>query len=292
MDRTRAAAAIALFVFTITVVLAAGPAGREDVLRFMSFNIRMDTARDAENAWPHRTVLVKSLIDYHHPQLIGMQEVLHGQLQYLSRNLEGYRHIGVGRDDGAQAGEYSPVFYQTSTLELIDSGTFWLSLTPDKPGSKDWDSSLPRICTWGKFRHLKTGEVFCVFNTHYDHRGEEARLRSSRVILNRIKNIAGSLPVVILGDFNARQDSPPVSELLAAGYRFGWRDTGHGYAGPGFTFHGFDGRGEEGNVIDHIFFDTRWVCLAYQHIDDHWGDRWPSDHLPVVAEACIASAAE
>lgn len=178
-------------------------------LRVMSFNIRFNTARDSANAWPHRKDLAASMIRFHHANLAGLQEALKGQIDDLAERLPGYGWFGVGRDDGRDKGEFSAIFYRRDRFELLEESTFWLSEEPEVIGSKGWDAAITRIVTWGKLRDRSTGKVFFHFNTHFDHRGVRAREESASLLLTKIKEIAGTTPVIVTGDFNSRESSEP-----------------------------------------------------------------------------------
>ena len=160
-------------------------------LRMMSYNIRYNNPGDGVRAWDRRKEEVAALIRFYEPDVLGLQEVLHGQLLYLEEQLPEYGRVGVGRDDGKQAGEYSPVFYRKNQLELLNHGTFWLSETPDQP-SVGWDASMERIATWGQFRRKNKGDTVWCVNTHFDHRGEQARQESAQLIRRWIKKHAAN----------------------------------------------------------------------------------------------------
>jgi endonuclease/exonuclease/phosphatase family metal-dependent hydrolase len=196
------------------VVPAAPPA-----LRVMSFNIRYDTPSDGANGWPNRKDWVASLIRFHEADAIGVQEALARQLTDLDARLPGFARVGVGRADGKAAGEFSAIFYRTDRLELIDSGTFWLSQTPEVAGSKGWDTAIERIATWARFRDRQSGCRFVHLNTHFDHMGEEARRESARLIRRRLVTLSGGLPYVVTGDLNAAPTSVPYRRRRATAHR-------------------------------------------------------------------------
>jgi endonuclease/exonuclease/phosphatase family metal-dependent hydrolase len=174
--------------------------------RFATFNIRWDNPKDEGNLWKDRSTQVIQLIQFHQIGIVGTQEVLAHQLRQLNEGL-GYASIGVGRDDGAMKGEFSPIHYDPVRYKLEDSGTFWLSPSPEVP-SKGWDAALNRICSWGKFISAE-GERFYVFNVHYDHIGQQAREESSKLVLSKIKEInREGLPVIWMGDFNVEPENP------------------------------------------------------------------------------------
>ena len=158
----------------------------DTTVRVMTFNIRFDNPGDGPDAWPHRKDLAASMIRFHRAGLIGVQEALKHQLDDLTARLPGYAWVGVGRADGREAGEYSAILYRTDRFELMDDGTFWLSETPEVPGSKSWDAAIERIVTWAQFRDRETGKTFFHFNTHFDHVGQVARAESAKLILQRI----------------------------------------------------------------------------------------------------------
>src|SRR5829696_2431576 len=179
-------------------------------LQVMTFNIRLNIAIDSLKAWPYRKEKVASQILFHEVQLLGVQEALHDQMMDLKDRLPRFKFVGGGRDDGKTKGEYSAIFYDTIRLQALQSQTFWLSLTPEVPGSKSWDAAITRIVTWAKFKDLKTGKIFFAFNTHFDHLGKEARRESAKLLLQKVANIAGKTPAIITGDFNAVPSDEPI----------------------------------------------------------------------------------
>src|SRR5829696_8070475 len=172
----------------ITAVLLTLSSIAQD-LNVMTFNIRLNIALDSLNAWPYRKDKVASQVLFHDVQLLGVQEALHDQVMDLKERLPNFKYAGGGRDDGKEKGEYSAIFYDTTRLQVLQSQTFWLSLTPEVPGSKSWDAAITRIVTWGKMRDKKTNKVFFAFNTHFDHMGKEARRESAKLLLKRVADI-------------------------------------------------------------------------------------------------------
>ena len=187
-----------------------------------TFNLRMDTEKDGVNAWPNRKEMVKGLIRFHDFDIFGTQEGFKHMLDGIAE-LDGYAYIGAGRDDGEDAGEHSAIFYKTSRFDLLDKGNFWFSETPDVPG-KGWDATCcNRICSWGKFRDKESGKVFYFFNSHYDHQGKVARRESSKLLIARIKQIAGTdATVFATGDFNAVPTDEPMVTLASDGLLLDW----------------------------------------------------------------------
>ena len=263
--------------------------------RVMTFNIRYNNPGDGENAWPNRKDMVASVIHFHHTDLVGVQEALKEQLLDLQERLPGFAWFGVGRDDGKEAGEYSAIFYHTDRFELLKQNTFWLSETPEILGSFGWDAACVRIVTWGFFRNKLSGKEFYHFNTHFDHRGEAARENSSKLIVKKIKEIAGNTPVVLTGDFNFPPTSPLYSIITAPGSagtdRIYLKDAQHISKqqphGPDWSSHGFQDKGRPGNKIDYVFVSNGINVLQHGVLSDEWNGRYPSDHLPVLAEITV-----
>src|SRR4026207_453076 len=184
----------------IAISFIASMSVQSQELNVMTFNIRYNNKNDSLNAWPYRKDNAASQVKFHNVHILGVQEALHDQIMDLSQSLTKYKYTGVGRDDGKTKGEYSAIFYDTTRLKLIESSTFWLSLTPEVPGSKGWDADITRIVTWARFKDNISKKIFFVFNTHFDHIGQEARRESAKLIKRRVKEIAGNNPVIITGD--------------------------------------------------------------------------------------------
>lgn len=264
-------------------------------LRVMTFNIRYDEPRDKENAWPNRKELVASMIRFHQADLVGVQEALARQMNDLEKLLPDYLWVGVGRNDGKAEGEFSAIMYRKSRFSRIESSTFWLSETPGLP-SKGWDADYPRVVTWLKIKDTSTGKLIFHFNTHFDHRGVQAREESARLLLKRINSIAGQLPVVVTGDFNFNESSMGYQILTGKtlekemGFQSSLRDarylSQHGHHGPTSTFNEFKALVPE-MKIDYVFVKGAVRVLQHGALSDTWNGRFPSDHLPVLAEIVI-----
>lgn len=255
-------------------------------LEVMTYNLRLATDRDGENAWSKRKEDVAALIDYYHPTVFGVQEALHEQMTYLNETLEGYNFIGVGRDDGATKGEYSAIFYDATKLKVISSETFWLSETPNKP-SYGWGVSYRRICTYGQFIDLSSGDTINIFNAHFDHEVKLARLNAAKLILEMIrkKGLQGH-PIILTGDFNCTTSDPPIIELKSA-LSLGIAISETPFYGPHSTFNGFGKELECNKLIDHVFVHNLKVT-SYRHVDDRRPNGlWPSDHLPVLVTVSL-----
>jgi endonuclease/exonuclease/phosphatase family metal-dependent hydrolase len=267
------------------LLLVAGSAGAQTPLNIMTFNIRMNTPADSLNAWPYRKDKVASEVLFHQASLLGVQEALYVQMTDLQQRLPQYKYIGVGRDDGKTQGEFSAIFYDTTRLQLLQSSTFWLSATPQVPGSKGWDAAITRIVTWGKFRDKNTNKVFFHFNTHFDHKGEIARRESAHLLLKQVHAIAGSTPAIITGDFNATPDDEPIRVIVNKEDPLHLTDskavsqTPH--YGPTGTFNGFKQAELSDQPIDHIFLKGKFRVLQHATLSPTWQGRFSSDHFAV-----------
>jgi endonuclease/exonuclease/phosphatase family metal-dependent hydrolase len=269
--------ASALFLLTIHFSVVSQP------LRVMTYNIRYDNPQDGINAWPNRKQKVADLIRKYDPDLIGLQEAMHHQILDLLHALPEYAFVGVGRDDGKQKGEYSPILYKKSKFRILKQNTFWLSETPAVPGSKSWDAAITRVATWACVKDLSTGKRFFAINTHFDHIGQEARTNSAKLIAKNIAQLSDGNPVVMTGDFNCTREEPPYQALMS-NPEIKLIDTATPNAlGTYCTF--------ETNVackpIDYVFHSSKMSSQNYRVITDNDGKYYPSDHLPVVVEVTL-----
>lgn len=255
-------------------------------IKVMSWNIRLDTPADGQNQWKYRKSGVCDLIMNESPDLLGVQEALHNQMKYMRNGLKGYKSIGVARDDGKKAGEYSAVFYKKSRLRSMRSGTFWLSETPDQPGSRGWDAACNRVVTWSVFRDKETGREFLMMNTHFDHVGDTARIESAALIIRKSASLSGKLPVILTGDFNVTDRHRAYRILTWADNEIVFTDTrksaGAEISGPEYTFVGFSDQFEASDQIDFIFATYQFMVLSHKIPDFRKGMRYLSDHLPVA----------
>ena len=257
-------------------------------LRVMTYNIRFDNPADGVHAWPNRKELVASVIRFHKADIIGVQEALEHQIQDLMELLPGYDWVGVGRNEDG-GGEFSAILYRSSVVTVKAAQTFWLSESPDEPGSKSWDSSLPRIATWAHFVTSSDGRELFVLNTHFDHRGEQARLESARLLKEQVSKLANGLPVIVMGDLNATSEQPPLVLLsdtpLSDGrsLRDGFVHSIVPHHGPASTWTGFT-KIEADRRIDYIFASEDLPIHYHAILTDKLEDRYPSDHLPVLVE--------
>lgn len=256
-------------------------------LNVMTFNIRLNIASDSLNAWPYRKDKVASQILFHEVNILGVQEALHDQVMDLQQRLTSFKYTGGGRDDGKTKGEYSALFYDTTRVQLLQSQTFWLSLTPEIPGSKSWDAAITRIVTWARFKDRKTKKIFFVFNTHFDHIGKIARKESALLLKQKVKDIAGNTPVIIMGDFNAKPADEPIQVVMDKSDPLRFIDTKDisvtPHYGPAGSFNGFKPKETDDQPIDYIFIKGKWKVSRHANISQTWEGRFASDHFAVVA---------
>jgi len=280
---------------------AMGQADRGGEVRFnmATYNIFYHTPPEHPNSWEQRREHVANVIRFHDIAIWGSQEGEHNQLQDL-REMLGHEYVGVARDDGDTLGEHSAIMYDPARFEALDSGTFWLSKTPDRP-SMDWGVNFHRICTWGKFRHHESGAEFFIYNVHFDHESQEARENSSRLVLEHIdgENPGGvrggvpeGMPVVFMGDLNAVPGNPAYEKVLEHGlFRDAKRVSRTPPHGPPGTFNGFDINRAPDRRIDYVFVSDHFEVHRYGVLTDTYlhedGLRFPSDHLPVVTEVTL-----
>ncbi|WP_294321695.1 endonuclease/exonuclease/phosphatase family protein [uncultured Chryseobacterium sp.] len=270
------------FRFSI-IFLVAFALGFAQDLKVMSFNIRLNVDSDKENSWTNRKQDVTDLLTYYHPDYFGVQEALPDQMKDIKNGLNNYDYIGVGRDDGKEKGEFSAIFYDTNRLQVMHSGTFWLSETPEKP-SKGWDAALNRICTYAVFKDKKSKKEFMALNLHFDHVGSVARVKSSELILKKIKEInPKNLPVTVSGDFNLTEDSEPI-KIMSKNLEDTFYHSETKHYGPKGTFTGFNVNEVPQERIDYIFVKG-FMIKSHRHINDRRENLlYPSDHFPVLAE--------
>ena len=256
--------------------------------KVMSYNIRYPATEDYKsgNGWNDRKFGLIKLLHYHQPDIIGMQEVVYEQLVFLSENLNRYNWFGVGRDDGKQKGEFTPIFYDTTKFNFIEGKNFWLSDTPEKP-SKSWDAALNRIVTMVMLEFKLSKKRFYVVNTHLDHKGEIAREKSTELINAEISKLINNYPIILMGDFNTIPNSISynnVVKLLKDSYLI----TKNSPYGPEGTSSGFSVcRDDKLNRIDYIFVSNDIEVIFYANLTDSYNKNYYSDHLPVIIKINI-----
>ena len=257
-------------------------------IRVMTFNIRYDNPQDGKFAWKNRRENVCKMLDFHRVDIAGMQEVLKNQLADLRGGASEFSAIGIGRKDGKDRGEFSPILYRKERFKLLKWGTFWLSETPQDTGSVGWDAALERICTWAHFQERTHSQSFFIFNTHFDHRGQNARRQSVNLIKRKISQIAAGAPVILCGDFNLEENSAVYHEILSgAPQLIDSRHAARLVYGPEGTFTGFNIRPERLKTIDFIFAGPQWSILRQGTLSENWNGLLPSDHRPVIADFAV-----
>ena len=276
MRATRLFLLAAAFSF---VALQAKPLAAQ-TLRVMTFNVRTGMANDGLNDWNHRRDIMVDTIREQHPDVLGTQELNKFQGDYIVGKLSQYVWFGIGRrgDDGD---EHMGVFYRSDRLRVIDSGNYWLSDTPDNPGSITWGNPYPRMVTWALFERKADGRRFYYCNTHFPYRDEDelARTRSAEEVLMPLNALPADMPIVVTGDFNSSPDKPDHAVLTSL-LDDAWSSAIH-HEGPEKTFHNFTGVADR--RIDWILY-RGFRALTAKTVTTQQRGRYPSDHFPVFAE--------
>jgi endonuclease/exonuclease/phosphatase family metal-dependent hydrolase len=250
----------------------------------LTFNIRYGTADDGPNSWPARRALVAEIIARHDPDVLALQEGLAFQLEELGDVLGGYRKLGQHRD-GGEEGEFSGLYVKEGRVAVRDWGELWLSESPDSVGSTGWDAALPRMAVWADVEPIGGDGRVRIYGTHFDHRGELARIESARLIA---RHAEGGPHTVVMGDLNAGEGSEPLAVFFELGFRSAFTRL-HPESELG-TFNGFrDPSG--GDRIDHILLGPGLEPIESEILDGAVGGVWPSDHYPVMAVVTVESAA-
>ena len=268
-------------IFT-ALLIAATLSVTAQSFKVATFNVRYDNPRDSGNLWVDRAPVVANLIRYHDFDVFGVQEGLKNQLDDISTALPQYSRYGKGRDDGKGGGEHSVIYYKKDRFRLLKSGDFWLSQTPDQPG-KGWDATCcNRICSWVYLEDIQSRKKFYLFNVHFDHQGVIARKESGKLMVQKVKEIAGTEPVLLTGDFNGNRESEWYQTIAnsvilkdsysTVKYPYENNSSSNGFKVP---------RGK--GVIDHIFMSKHFAATKWGILTDTYFGKFPSDHFPVVA---------
>ena len=282
--------------FVLWIPESSGAETGELKLQVMSFNIRYGSANDGINHWKNRKEMVCDVIRKHPSDVVGLQEALRFQIDVIREALPVYGEIGVAREDGNNEGEYSSVLYRTERFGVGESGTFWLSDTPEVAGSNTWGNACVRICSWARLIETKTGRGFYVFNLHLDHISQSSREKSAVLLSERIKNRRYKEPFVVTGDFNAGEDNPVIAylkgEIAVEGPDGSKMKTPvpmidtfrvlHPDEEDVGTFNGFKGN-RQGDKIDYVFVPPGTKVLDAEILYDDVDGRYPSDHYPVIS---------
>jgi endonuclease/exonuclease/phosphatase family metal-dependent hydrolase len=270
-------------LFTLLLLTATASFTNAQQLNIATYNIRYDSKDDsiAGNGWRARYPHIAQIIRFNELDIFGIQEGLYHQLTQLNDSLPGYKWIGAGRDDGKHGGEHSAIFYKSDKFKILRSGDFWMSTVTDKP-NKGWDAALPRICSWAQFKELKTGLVFNFFNLHMDHVGVVARRESAKLVMARIKQMAGNTPTILTGDFNVDQTNESYTLINTSGLLRDSYELSPIRLAASNTFNGYDVNKAGDARIDHIFVTKKFKVTRFGILTNTYHGRLPSDHYPVV----------
>jgi endonuclease/exonuclease/phosphatase family metal-dependent hydrolase len=275
-------------IFKIVFLLVPSITLAQADFNIMTFNIRLNIAADSSNAWEFRKDKVFSQIRFYDIDILGIQEGLIGQVNDLKSTMTSYEFVGEGRDDGKEKGEFSGLFINAAKFKVINSGTFWLSLTPDIPGSKSWDAAITRVCTWAFLSDNTDKHKFYVFNTHLDHMGSVSRIESIKLILSKIDEMALDYHAIFMGDMNSSLDEAPIKTILADSNKIPLLNSADmsvsGHYGPSGTFNNFKSQEVDNRPIDFIFVTRNFQVLKHATISESWKGHFSSDHFPVIAK--------
>ena len=257
----------------------------------MTFNIRLDVPSDSLNSWQYRKDNAAEMVRMNDVDILGMQEVLLNQMNDLKERLPQYTAIGVGREDGADKGEFSPIFYKKDRFSAIESGTFWVSETPEVAGSKGWDASYIRVATWAILKEKATGKEIFAINTHLDNDGLIARKEGGNLLLKKAEELGKGLPIVLTGDFNDTPQSEAIKNITdasKANYLVDSKTIALKTSGTDWTFHNFGRLAEsERPLIDYIFVSKQIKVQDYAVLPDTLNGTFVSDHKPVLSKLII-----
>lgn len=253
-------------------------------LKVMTYNIRYSNGSDGVNSWNKRKEKLADLIKKSDPDVLGVEEALHCQMKDLTKMLKDYTYVGVGRDDGKEKGEYAAIFYKKSRLKVLKSGSFWLSETPEVPGSMGWDAVCPRMATWAEFEDVNTNQQFLLLTSHLDHVGTQARLQSMFKLKGWFSAYPSKKPAILCGDFNFNPTEEPYEAFFS--HEENWKDARPANNKQG-TFCGFEKGKTDCTIIDYVFLTNEWKAESFEVPQDNNGTYYPSDHLPVVVTVSL-----
>ncbi len=273
--------------FLTIMVIICGYITNAQQMTIGTYNVRYDNPNDTGNLWRDRAPVVAALIRFHDFDIFGTQEALKNQLDDISNSLPQYNRYGVGRDDGREKGEHSAIFYKKDEFTVLKKGDFWLSQTPDTP-SLGWDATCcKRICSWVYLQHKRTGKKFYFFNAHYDHQGVKARVESSKLILQKMKEKAKNEPVIFTGDLNGSHTSEWYQEIAKSDFlKDTYKEVKYPYANNA-SFNAFGASKGRTEIIDHIFISDHFATGRWGVLTDTYQGKFPSDHFPVLADITI-----
>jgi len=280
-----------ILIIFILAATSCSDKSNEDAIKVMTMNVRYDNPGDSINAWPNRVSVLCDFILNEKPDIIGMQEVLWHQNEVLDSVLSEYSSVGVGRDDGARAGEMNPVYFRKDKFDFVRTLTFWFSDTPDVPGSVGWGASLPSIVTWMELVDKKSHEHFFCFNTHFADDSDSVRIMSSQILLKSVNKIAEGFPFIITGDFNMLPNTSAYEILTGPDesvpvIQDSYIISEKGPAGPSYTFNDFSDKPGYGR-IDYIFVRNGMKVPEQMTLVKKQHGIYISDHWPVVARVLL-----
>jgi endonuclease/exonuclease/phosphatase family metal-dependent hydrolase len=281
------------YIGVIIIFVLPGCSGKSDksAIKVMTFNIRYDNPGDSANSWPNRASQIYNFILNEKPDILGMQEVLWKQYENIDSVLKDYTSTAVGRDDGARAGETNPVFFRKEKFDMVRTITFWLSDTPEVPGSKGWGASLPRVVTWMELVEKESHDHFFYFNTHFAHDSDSARIMSANLLLREVGKITEGSPFIITGDFNLQPSDTGYTILTGPAesvplLKDSFLVSEKRPVGPSYTFNGFsDSAGKR--RIDYIFIRNGMKVLEHRTFIKKEKGVFISDHWPVEARISL-----
>ncbi len=271
--------------FCLTIIFFIGfsnPTFSQKSIKFITYNIRYDNPNDGKDIWDNRKEGLGSFLAEEDADFIGMQEVLQNQLEFIKEFLTDHKHLGVGRDDGASKGEYSPILYNSERWELLENKNKWLSSTPDEV-SRGWDAACNRVVTFGLFKNKESGDTIAVFNTHFDHKGQVARENSAKLLVGWIDEFAQVKTKILMGDFNLIPEDP-LYDILTSKLMDSRNIANHKYEDYIGTSNGFQIKGPFENRIDYIFVAEGVEVLSYENAALMINGRHMSDHFPLIVQ--------
>lgn len=276
----RVAASYSFLLMLLILFVGTDVSAQSSHFSIMSFNIRYDNPGDGDNAWDNRKEAVGKLIHKYNPNVLGLQESLKHQHEYLLKSMPHYKAVGEGRE-GNGKGEYTVVFIDTTVFSIADSGTFWLSKTPDVP-SRSWDAALPRICTYVSLVPQDSGDTVYVYNTHFDHRGAVSRRKSASLIMEHIEGLTGGTrPCVLMGDLNENSNAEGVATIAS---KFEDSIDESNSSVRLVSFNGWKEYDAGAERIDYIFYQNLKLTYSIIATEKRTERLFISDHFPVYAE--------
>lgn len=250
-------------------------------INVISYNIRYFNTIDGVNVWDNRKENVKALLRFYDADVVGVQEAMANQFDYLKENSD-FDAVGVGREDGVRKSEFSAIYFNKNRFIKKETGNFWLSPTPNVP-SQGWDAALKRICTWVKLYDKLNKKEFIFFNTHFDHVGVQARIESAKLIKQKIQELAPKLPVIFTGDLNVTPETEAITTIKSF-LTDAKEATVEPSYGPEGTFQSFNWNDPLKKKIDYIFVNKGFKVQKFAVLSDSKDQKYYSDHLPVYAK--------